>query len=125
MMEAAFVFDKDGSVIFWHLPEDRTSGSIPDSRQLWTDLWNNRDVLGGVAHTHPWDGESWFSHTDVTTFAAIEQGLGVRLIWPVVTFTEIGYFEWMGPGETHYGPVKHRRFRLKPEDIDRLRNASR
>jgi len=124
-MESAMVFDKLGQVIFWHLPPDRSQGAIPDSKDLWSILWETRECLGGVAHTHPWDGESWMSHTDVTTFAAIEAGLGKRLIWPIVTFTEVGYFEWVGPDRLDYTTTNRRRFRLDPNDIEHLRDISR
>jgi hypothetical protein len=92
---------------------------------LWELLWEHREQLGGVAHTHPWNGDAWFSQTDVTTFAAIEQGLGKRLIWPVVTFSTAQYFEWVGPGQLDYGVVERRRFRLNPNDIQRLRDLSK
>jgi hypothetical protein len=124
-MESALVFNRHGCRLFWHLPADRSQGALPDSRPLWDLLWENREQVLGVAHTHPWDGDSWFSGTDVTTFAAIEQGLGKRLIWPVLTFTDIGYFEWVGPKELDYREMILRRFRLNREDIEQLRALSR
>ncbi len=103
MMETALVFDKQGKTICFHEPNGRSSGSIPDSRNLWDILWENRERLGGVAHTHPWDGESWPSHTDVTTFRAVELGLGVKLLWPIATFTDIKVFVYMDYGKAHQG----------------------
>jgi len=93
MIEVAMVFDKEGRAIHWPSPQG-SAGSIPDSRSLWDILWENRAILGGVAHTHPWDGEPHPSSTDVTTFAAIEAGLGFRLVWPIVTMTQVGYYEY-------------------------------
>lgn len=89
MIETALVFDLEGKTICFHEPRGRTSGSIPDTRSLWDILWENRERLGGVAHTHPWDGPAHPSITDVTTFDALERGLGKHLLWPVVTFTEV------------------------------------
>jgi hypothetical protein len=89
MMETALIFDKTGGTLAWHEPPGRSSGSIPDSRDLWEFLWANREVIGGVAHTHPWDGPAGPSGTDTTTFRACEQGLGILLLWPVVTFTDV------------------------------------
>ena len=89
-LEFGLVFDRDGKTIAWF--GGKSGGSIPDTRDLWEVLWENRDRLGGVAHTHPWHGEAWPSTTDVTTFRAVELGLGRELIWPVVTFSEVGYF---------------------------------
>lgn len=94
MIEAAMVFNKKGEVFHWHLPQGRTAGSIPDTRTLWDILWEHRAVVGGVAHTHPWNGAPWPSQTDVTTFRAIEQGLGKLLLWPVVTLDQIGCWVW-------------------------------
>jgi hypothetical protein len=124
-MEAGLVFTKWGVPIFWHTPPDRTMGALPDSRDLWDVLWEHRHELGGVAHTHPWSGASWPSSTDVTTFAAVEAGLGQRLFWPIITFSEVGYFEWVGPGRLDYGMQGLRRFRLRREDIEKLRDLSR
>jgi len=124
-METALVFDDRGCVLFWHLPADRSQGAIPDSRGLWERLWENRERLGGVAHTHPWNGAAQPSSTDVTTFAAVEQGLGQRLIWPIVTFSEVVYFEWVGPDRLDYGPMRLRRIRLKRMVIAKLRALSR
>jgi hypothetical protein len=125
MMEAGLVFDKYGALIHWHLPPDRSAGALPDSQTLWEVLWNTRQWLGGVAHTHPWSGASGPSGTDVTTFAAVEKGLGQRLVWPVVTFTEVGYFEWVGPDRLDYAVLERRRFRIHRSLIEQLRDLSR
>lgn len=120
MIETAAVFDLEGNVIHWHLPLGRSGGWLPDSRDLWTILWNNRENLGGVAHTHPWNGEPWPSGTDVTTFAACEAALGKRLVWPIVTLDRVVTFRWSGPGKFDYKPVPL----LKSEDIFDLRRLS-
>lgn len=96
MIEVAMVFDQRGKPIFWPSPKDSSGGSIPDSRTLWDRLWENRDTLGGVAHTHPWDGPGSPSGTDTTTFAAVEAGLGKLLTWPIVTMTHVDYYVWAG-----------------------------
>lgn len=124
-MEAALVFDFHGGVIHWHTPPDRSAGALPDSADLWKILWDNREILGGVAHTHPWHGESNPSSTDLTTFAAIEAGLGERLVWPIITFSAVRYFTWLGPDRLYYGDMENRRFRLNKDDIEHLRNLSR
>ncbi len=123
-MEAGYVFDRRGLAIYWHLPDDRGPGSIPDSRPLWEVLWENRENLGGFAHTHPWKGEAWYSQEDVTTFAAVEEGLGQRLVWPVVTFTEVKYFTWIGPKRLDYAEMTGRRFRLSSDELQDLRDLS-
>ena len=122
MIEVAMVFDSRGEPFFWHLPPGRSGGAIPDSRDLWEVLWEHRDDLGGIAHTHPWYGESGPSNTDVTTFAAVEAALGKRLLWLVVTFDHVTYLEWAGPGRHDYGQPRCRRFRVG--GIEKLRQLS-
>lgn len=121
MIETALVFDKLGQTLYWHEPKGRSGGALPDDVTLWDFLWEHRNEIGGVAHTHPWDGDAYPSHTDVTTFAAIEQGLGRKLIWPVVTFTDVAYL-YRVENETVYT-------RIAPlfglEDLELLRNKSR
>ena len=105
--ETGMVFDQQGNVMRWHAPEGRSSGSLPDSQDLWDFLWMHRikgdgtGKLAGVAHTHPWHGTAWPSGIDVTTFAAIEKGLGQRLLWPIVTFSEVRYFAFLGATDTY------------------------
>lgn len=89
MHEVAMVFDKDGNAIHW---SSGRSAAVPDSRTMWDIIWENRHKIGGVAHTHPWDGPTGPSGTDVTTWAAIEAGLGKRLLWPIVTMTHVHLF---------------------------------
>ena len=81
MLEAAAVIDTTGSLIHWHVPAGRSAVSLPDSRSLWSVLWDSRDRLAGVAHTHPGTGRPVPSWEDLTTFSACEAGLGVRLSW--------------------------------------------
>lgn len=88
-IEVAVVIDIAGAPICWHLPDDRTAVSLPDSRMLWDTLWTNRHLLGGVAHSHPGSGPPYASTTDITTFAAIEAGLGRRLDWWIVSSDSI------------------------------------
>jgi hypothetical protein len=122
--EAALVFDRWGVPIHWHVPPDRSEVYLPDSRNLWEILWKNREDLGGVAHTHPWTGEPSPSHTDVTTFSGLELGLGKKLVWPIVTLTDIIYLTWKGPGKYDYGHMTGRRFRLHPFNIEKLIDIS-
>lgn len=107
MFEVALIFDRHGRTIAWHEPKDGTSVSIPDSRPLWDLIWENRDRIGGIAHTHPFPGEAQPSVTDTTTFRAIEQGLGRNLLWPIVTMTDCKTFVYMEYDAEHtcYGSI--------------------
>lgn len=101
-IEAGVVFGFDHEVIHWHLPENRTGGSLPDSRQLWDVLWENRLRVWGFAHTHPGSGSPVPSWEDLTTFAGIELGLGRRLIWPILSSDGFSNVLWNGPDKYTY-----------------------
>ncbi len=85
MIESALVLDKRGYPLFYHMPEGRTEGSLPDSPVLWEVIWNNREEISGIAHSHPGKGYPDPSYTDLTTFAAIEVALGKKLDWWIAT----------------------------------------
>lgn len=102
MIEVAVVFSSYGRLVHWHEPPGRSMVWIPDSRNLWDVLWENRRYLGGVAHTHPWSRAAAPSPTDLTTFRAVEDGLGRRLVWPIATLGEVAY--WMRDPDGSYSP---------------------
>ena len=85
MIETGVVFDLNLSPIYWHLPAGRTGGSIPDTRILWDVFWENRETLGGFAHSHPGGGRPGPSSIDVSTFAAVEAALGKYLDWYITS----------------------------------------
>ncbi|APU89009.1 conserved hypothetical protein [Virus Rctr197k] len=128
MIEAGVVIDTDGKPIHWHLPPGRSGGSLPDSRELWTIIWENRDRISGFAHTHPWNGDAWPSGTDITTFEAIEAALGRELSWWVVTLDQVALIR--RDHDTHgppyqWGVHKLRANEPEPAWVDRLRELSR
>lgn len=86
--EVIVVFDTQGKALYWH-DQDALTGYVPDSDDLWDVLWEHRHHLGGFAHTHPWNGPASPSGIDLSTFHAVERGLGKRLLWPIVTFTDM------------------------------------
>jgi proteasome lid subunit RPN8/RPN11 len=92
MIEVAMVFDKKGNALFWLGPKEHTSSYIPDSQVMWQRIWEHRDIIGGVVHTHPWNGAPFPSETDTTTWHAIERALGKKLIWPIVSMDDVTYF---------------------------------
>jgi len=104
MREAGAVIDKHLVPIHWHLPQDRQTSILPDSRTLWEVIWEHRDVVLGFAHTHPGSGPCGPSSMDTSTFAAIEAGLGRRLTWWIVNEDNITAWA-MFPGEG-YAPIK-------------------
>jgi len=97
MMEAGVVI-VGGKPAFWHLPEGRSSGSLPDSRSLWDVLWENRGRLDGFAHSHPGGGWPGPSMEDLTTFRAVEKALGRMLNWWIVSQDHMVVLRWSPAG---------------------------
>jgi len=102
-IEAGVLVDLDCEPIHWHLPRDRNTGALPDSRQLWDIIWENRERVLGFAHSHPGSGLPGPSHEDVTTFAAIEAALGKRLVWWITSADNFVELCWVGPHKLAYG----------------------
>lgn len=102
MMEAAVVVSLAGDPLHWHVPPGRTLAAIPDTRDLWDVLWENRDNLAGVAHSHPGSGRPVPSYEDLTTFAAVESGLGRRLDWWIISSDQAVVLHWVGPDPLCY-----------------------
>jgi hypothetical protein len=60
--------------------------SIPDERERWEAIWEYRNEITEIAHSHP--GEFLdFSYEDLTTMEAVEAGTGKVFTWSVVTKT--------------------------------------
>lgn len=121
------VFDVEGRAIFWLGPNGCSAGAIEDSHTLWDRIWRNREIIGGVAHTHPWEGQTHPSNTDETTFAAIEAGLGKRLLWPIVTMTHVCFFCHNAVTEKYVpaGPIEFRGANWWIENVIELRRLSK
>ena len=109
-LEAAVVVTRSercgrgGRASYWHLPLGRTATALPDSRALWVALWDRREALLGVAHSHPGWGPPRPSRVDLETFDACERGLGLRLRWWIATRDRVRCFGWVGPGPLDYAP---------------------
>lgn len=102
MIETGVVVTGEGPV-YWHLPEGRSGGSLPDSRTLWDVLWDNRNApFLGFAHSHPGSGIPGPSWTDVTTFSGVERGLGRRLTWWITSSTHMIGLNYEGPDKYEY-----------------------
>jgi proteasome lid subunit RPN8/RPN11 len=101
-IEAGVVLDLKGAPLYWHLPRDRTFGSLPDSKDLWEVFWENRDDLSGFAHSHPGSGTPWPSPTDISTFSAVELALAARLDWWITSSDGLVLVRWVGPAKYNY-----------------------
>lgn len=85
--EVFFVIGKNDEVL-WSDASDSPL-ALPDSRARWEAIWNRRDELVELAHSHPL-GPDAFSQEDVTTMRALDEALGRRLRFSLVTPN--GYF---------------------------------
>lgn len=97
MREVAVVIDRENKPLWWHVPRGASAVALPDSRDLWEVLWTERARISGVAHSHPGRGIPTPSPEDLTTFAACEDGLGLRLSWWIATADRAYCFDWIGP----------------------------
>jgi hypothetical protein len=100
--EAGVVLDLQGNPIYWHVPANRSLGGIPDSRDLWDVLWENRKSLSGFAHSHPGGGVPGPSSIDHTSIVALERGLGMRLDWYIASRDHLVVGRWIGPDSERY-----------------------
>jgi len=121
MMEAGVVLDLTGEPLFWHTPRDRSVGALPDSVDLWSIFWENRYNISGFAHSHPGYGMTGPSMTDLTTFAAVESGLGKRLDWWITSGNSMVLVRWSGPERLDYTTVE---VTQQPQWVEDLREIS-
>jgi hypothetical protein len=115
-----------GVPVYWHLPPGRNSAFLPDSRELWDVLWEHRHELDGFAHSHPGMGYPGPSSTDLSTFAAIESGLGKRLNWWITTPDRCILCNMLKPSESrkYNYETKYLDQEEEPSWLDDLRHLS-
>jgi len=82
MNEVCFLLSTSDTILWADASTSPTA--LPDSRARWEAIWANRGRLGGVAHSHP-VGPSAFSAEDRSTMAALDDALGRRLHYFVVS----------------------------------------
>lgn len=90
MLELGAIIGPDG-VLSWHQPSGRSVGAIPSTTSdpdggLWARLkaHDQEGRLVGFDHLHPGRGQVTPSPCDLSTFFAIENGLGRALRWQIV-----------------------------------------
>jgi hypothetical protein len=57
---------------------------IPDTPERWEIIWEHRQEITEIAHSHPGNLLE-FSPEDLTTMEAIEAGAGKEFTWSIVT----------------------------------------
>lgn len=119
--EAGVLVSTDNEALFHHLPESRAFGFLSDSADLWNVIWLNRAKVAGFAHSHPGSGQPGPSWEDLTTFAAVEVGLGKRLVWWITSKDQAIALTWKGPDKYNYMAVP---FLEQPDWLVQLRENS-
>ena len=75
-----------------------TQTRVPDARERWIAIWDHRDEITEIVHTHP-GGFLGFSNEDLTTMEAVEAATGNSFKWSIVT--EEGYLSRHENSDTH------------------------
>lgn len=81
MREVCFLIG-GGDVVLWADASDDPA-AMPDTRDRWTAIWERRERLVEIAHSHP-RGPAGFSATDEATMEALTSALGRELRYSVV-----------------------------------------
>ena len=79
--EVCFLIGRDDTILWADL--GGTAAAMPDSRARWEAIWERRDRITEIAHSHP-IGPLAFSHEDQTTMDALELALGRAIRFSVV-----------------------------------------
>jgi hypothetical protein len=87
--------------------------ALPDSRERWEAIWSRRDRLVEICHSHPLGPEA-FSAEDRSTMAALDDALGKKLRFSLVTPTQY----------LVRGPADEALAQAPPPWVDALRAAS-
>lgn len=75
-----------GDLVLWS--DTSTSPlALPDSRERWEAIWQRRAELVEIAHSHPL-GPEQFSAEDVSTMRALDDAMGRRCRFSLVTPTQ-------------------------------------
>jgi len=79
--EVCFLIGIDGSILW--ADASNSPVALPDSRDRWEAIWQLRDDLYEIAHSHP-VGPTAFSAEDTSTMSALDDALGRKLRYSVV-----------------------------------------
>jgi hypothetical protein len=91
MQEVCFLIGRGGAIL--HADASNNPAALPDARSRWEAIWEHREELEIIAHSHP-TGPAAFSAEDESTMEAIDGALGrpVRycVVAPRVTIARTG-----------------------------------
>lgn len=80
--EVCFLIARNGQLLW----SDASASplALPDSRERWEAIWQHRNDLVEIAHSHPL-GPEQFSAEDSSTMRALDAALGKKLLFSLVT----------------------------------------
>lgn len=81
MREVCFLIGRGGAILY--ADASTSPAALPDSRTRWEAIWEHREELEAIVHSHP-AGPSAFSAEDESTMAAIDAALGKPMTYCVV-----------------------------------------
>jgi hypothetical protein len=81
MREVFFIIGRKSAVLWSDV--GASAAALPDRRERWDAIWQMREEIEELAHSHP-AGPLGFSHEDETTMEALSAGLGRPLCFSVV-----------------------------------------
>jgi len=82
MREVCLLIGRHDAILY--ADASNSPAALPDSRTRWEAIWEHRDELEVIAHSHPM-GPAAFSAEDESTMEAIDSALGKSLQYCVVT----------------------------------------
>jgi hypothetical protein len=81
MREVCFLIGRDDAVLW--ADASNSPAALPDTRDRWEAIWELRDDLVEIAHSHPM-GPAAFSREDETTMEALDSALGRAVRFSVI-----------------------------------------
>lgn len=81
MREVFFLIGAGGRVLYQD--EGSSAAALPDSRARWQAIWEHREQIEELSHSHPL-GPLAFSREDESTIEALQSALGRRLCFSIV-----------------------------------------
>ncbi len=91
MREVCFLIGRGGAVLY--ADASNSPAALPDSRSRWEAIWQHREELEAIVHSHPM-GPSAFSAEDVSTMEALDAALGKPMkycvVAPKITISRVG-----------------------------------
>ncbi len=81
MREVCMLIGRGDAILYADASD--SPAALPDSRTRWQAIWDHRDELEAIVHSHP-VGPSAFSAEDRSTMQALDDALGKKLRYCVV-----------------------------------------